>query len=94
MQGAMASQSEGSGMKANDLAYHEALPFDEFDDDLMHDVCGSRLAKPIQALLITLSQIDMTKASFGEPDSKLALKKIIPELTALRKACVEEWRDQ
>lgn len=71
---------------------HETQPFDPWDDDLMHDVCGKRLAKPVQDLLIALSQFDMTKDSFGV-NAEQAVRFIYPKLVALREACKEEWRD-
>jgi hypothetical protein len=72
----------------------ESIPFDAFDDDLMHDVLGNdRLAKPVQALLILLWEIEATKGSFGTDDGALA-RAVLPKLIALREACRDEWRDQ
>lgn len=73
---------------------HEPQPFDETDDDLMHDLLGNeRLAAPVQALLITLSQIDLFENSFGLDKAK-AFDAILPDLIKLRAACKEEWEDQ
>lgn len=71
---------------------HVPQPFDEYDDGLMRDVCGERLAEPVQALLVTLSQIKTTLGSFGV-DKSLAFDMLLPDLEKLRKACVEEWGD-
>lgn len=69
--------------------------FDEWDDNMMHDICGERLAKPIQTLLITLSQIKIIEGSFGPESANKdkILAAILDELKDLRKACIEEWRD-
>jgi hypothetical protein len=70
--------------------------FDEHDDGIMHDVLGNdRLAKPVQALLLTLRDLKAINGSFGQscinPDT---LYKIITErLEALRKACEAEWQE-
>lgn len=71
---------------------HTPQPFDENDDDLMHDVCGERLAKPVQGLLLTLAQIEKTMGSFGL-DDRIAMKALLPDLRALRDACKETWED-
>lgn len=71
---------------------HESIPFDAFDDDLMHDVLGNdRLAKPVQALLILLWEIE--SGSFRDNDGALA-RSVLPKLIALKEACKDEWRDQ
>lgn len=83
-----------------DLARHDRSlrdttqqTFDAHDDDLMHDIVGNdRLAKPVQDLLIALSQIDLTKDSFGL-NAELAVKFLVPKIEALRHACIEEGRD-
>ncbi len=75
------------------LAAISPQEFDEWDDDLMSDICGARLSKPVQSLLITLSQINMTRDSFGV-NAELSLKALYPLLVKLRQACIEEWRDQ
>lgn len=70
----------------------EALKFDEYDSDLMHDILGNeRLAKPVQDLLISLGQIEIANASFGA-DPKLAFARLIPQLRELRDACIAEMR--
>jgi hypothetical protein len=72
---------------------HEPDPFDIYDDDLMHDVMGNeRLSKPVQALLITLEQIETTNGSFGVND-KLAMEALLPILKKLRMAVFEQWKD-
>ncbi len=70
----------------------EPQAFDPWDDGIMHDVCG-RLAKPVQALLITRSQLKRILGSFGEQtvDKAKMLDQIMPELDALYEACKEEW---
>lgn len=71
----------------------EVKPFDEFDDGIIHDVCeGPILAKPVQALLITLSQMKKTEDSFGL-NAELAMKQLYPLLVDLRKACKQIWED-
>lgn len=68
--------------------------FDEHDDALMHDIMGNeRLAKPVQQLLISLNQIEMIQASFGDPDKARVFEQLIPELKALRQAVIAEWTD-
>lgn len=73
----------------------DAPTFDEHDDDLMRDICGKRLAKPVQELLLSLRDIKAVNRSFGEAclDRGKLLDILLPELEALREACVEEWRD-
>lgn len=75
----------------------EPKEFDEYDDALMHDVMGNeRLAKPVQALLITYRQIKLSHASFGEEftNNKLALESLMPLLQALRAAVREQWQEE
>lgn len=68
---------------------HHAV-FDEWDSAMLHDLLGSDLlAKPVQDLLIALSQIDITKDSFGL-DAERTVQFLIPKLKALRAACVEK----
>lgn len=70
------------------------LPFDETDDDLMESVCeGPTLARPVQALLITLSQIHLYENSFGLDKAK-AYDAILPDLVKLLEACKKIWRDE
>lgn len=73
---------------------HEPQPFDEWDDDLMSDVCGERLYKPIQGLLVTLGQINMTHGSFGKDamNATVAMDALVPLLKELRKAVIEQWK--
>lgn len=73
---------------------HHAV-FDEWDDAMLHDLLGSDLiAKPVQDLLIALSQIDITKDSFGL-DAERTVQFILPKIKAFRDALVEKWsRDQ
>ena len=74
--------------------FDESIPFDEFDDGIMHDVLGNdRLAKPVQALLLKLRQINITEASFGA-DAVRVLMALLPDLRRLREACEDEWRDK
>ena len=62
--------------------------FDEFDDDLMHDLLGNeRMAKPVQDLLIALRQHEKYRGG-------LTADEIVPMLQALRKACAEQWNAQ
>jgi hypothetical protein len=69
----------------------DSIPFDPFDDDLMHDLCG-QLAKPIQDLLILERQIRATEDSFGVNAENLA-QAVIPLLKTLRAKCAEKWRN-
>lgn len=80
---------------APSLVQHaERLRFDEWDDAIMHDVVATkRLIKPIQELLITLSQIETTEGSFGA-DRQKVFEEVVGELKALRQACAEEWSEQ
>lgn len=65
--------------------------FDHTDSALMHDVIGNdNLAKPIQALLCSLAQIEAANGSFGA-DEKKALGRLLPQLEQLREACIREW---
>lgn len=83
-----------------DLALHEAAlrraeqaVFDEYDEDLIEDVVGKKLAKPVHELLVSLHQIEMIQGSFGEPDKAKAFDRLLPELKSLREAVKDEWRD-
>lgn len=73
-------------------------PFDEYDPDLMHDICeGPTLGKPVQALLLTLREIKTTAGSFGMTSEKSKAKAyddLLPELEALRVACKAIWEDK
>lgn len=67
--------------------------FDEYDDDMVKAILGNeRLAKPLQDLLTTLHQIEITQGSFGT-DHRKVCEAVLPELKALRTACREAWRD-
>lgn len=70
------------------------VEFDEYDDEAVEAVCGpnSRLAKPIQKLLIELHQIEMTRRSFGVDHAK-AFEAVLPLLELLREACVDQYKD-
>lgn len=75
----------------------EPKEFDEYDDALMHDVMGNeRLAKPVQALLITYRQIKLSHASFGEEftNAKAAMESLMPLLKSLRAAVREQWQEE
>lgn len=83
-----------------DLASHEAdlrdtvyEHFDEYQDDHVAAVVPYELVKPVQELLITLNQIEMIQASFGDPDKARVFDQLIPELKALRSACLSRWKD-
>lgn len=70
-----------------------AQRFDEYDDDLMRQIVGNdRLAKPVQELLTTLHQIEITSRSFGVDHAKIG-EAIIPGLRALREACIDTFKD-
>lgn len=74
----------------------ESIPFNEYDEGIMHDVVGNkRLAKPIQELLEILCAITAVNGSFGDDtiNKAKAFDQILPQLKALREACVDEWRD-
>lgn len=73
---------------------HEPAPLDIYDDALMSDVCGERLSKPVQGLLITLDQINMTHGSFGKEamNNQTAMDALLPLLKELRKAVKEQWQ--
>lgn len=77
---------------------YEAQEFDEYDDALMESVCeGSSLGKPVQALLLTLREIQTTASSFGmnsEKSKAKAYDDLLPELEALRAACKAIWEDK
>lgn len=68
------------------------VEFDEYDDNMVKQVASGRLAKPVQALLITLHHIEQTQRSFGV-DHRKAFDSLLPDLQALREACRDEWRD-
>lgn len=72
---------------------HAPTPFDVHDDDLMHDLLGERLAKPVQELCILAEQIKVTQDSYGVNAERLA-QSVIPKLAALLKAVREEFNDQ
>lgn len=93
-----AKAPEGNGLVSHPTLglCHEPQEFDEYDDALMHDVMGNeRLAKPVQALLITYRQIKLSHASFGEEftNARAAMDALMPLLKALRTAVREEWQE-
>lgn len=72
-----------------------SIPFDEWDDGIMHQILGSeRLAKPVQSLFQTLRQIDMIKRVGFDLDAQKALDTILVDLRRLYEACEDEYRDQ
>lgn len=84
-------------MNARLQPVNEDQVFDEWDDDLMHDVMGNeRLAKPVQALLITYRQIKLSLDSFGPEATnyKAAVEALMPLLKSFREAVKEEWEEQ
>jgi hypothetical protein len=68
----------------------DARTFDPWDSALMQDLFG-RLAEPMALFLIAFEQIEKTEQSFG-PDKSRAFDFIRPRLTALKDACLEEFR--
>ena len=71
----------------------DATRFDEYQDDHVLAILGNeRLAKPIQELLTTLHQFEITRASFGADKTKVC-DALIPDLLALRDACRDAWGD-
>lgn len=72
---------------------HAHQPFDEYDDDLMHDLIGNkRLADPIQALLMFRLELKQVQGSFGVDHSK-AFESTMKKLDDLYEACKAEWKD-
>jgi hypothetical protein len=71
---------------------HPEKSFDEYDDDLMADLCG-KLGPSIQALLLAERQIHITEESFGL-DSQKAVEMLKPLLANLRLAVRREFDDQ
>lgn len=72
----------------------EVQGFDEWDDDLLHDLMGNdRMGKATQQLLLTYSEILRTEKSFGA-DPKKALPALMDAVRKFREACVDQWRDQ
>lgn len=70
----------------------EQETFDEWNSNLMHDICGKRLSGPVQDLLIAYSQFQATRDSFGV-DAEKFVQFIAPMLKSLREACIDEWKD-
>jgi hypothetical protein len=64
--------------------------FDPWDDALMDELFGARLAGPLSALLIALEQIEKTEQSFG-PDKAKAFDFIRPYIAALKDGCQKEF---
>lgn len=74
----------------------EPTTFDPHDDALMHDaIGGGRLVAPVQALLVSLDEIEKVHGSFGADCLNKArlLDALLPELRALREAVLDEARD-
>lgn len=72
--------------------FADPLKFDEWDANLFHDLCGKRQGPVIQDLLILLSQVDMTEASFGVNGDKF-MKMAVPMLKKLREACLDDFKE-
>lgn len=70
----------------------DPIPFNEYDDGIMHDILGKRFGPVVQEILEKLHAYEMTRDSFGA-DSNKAMEYIYPSLVALREACKDEWRD-
>lgn len=95
--GADGVQVSDRQMQPDQPTFDESIPFDETDDRTMHDVMGNdRLAKPAQALLLTLRDINAIKGSFGSAcvDKAKFYDAILPSLEKLRDACEAEWQDR
>ena len=75
-----------------DLANAEQSTFDPWDDALMHDLFGKRLAEPMADLLQAIDQFDMTKDSFGA-DAERAIAFLVPKIRKLREAAIDKMRD-
>ena len=77
-----------------ELEEREPPAFDEYDDAMVKAVCGrnSRLAKPVQSLLVKLHQIEQTRKTFGVDHAK-AFESVLPDLELLLEACRDEWSD-
>jgi hypothetical protein len=71
----------------------EQIRFDEYDDALFQDICGERLAKPVQELLLSLHHIEMVQESFGEPDKAKAFDRLLVELKWLREGMKDAVSD-
>ena len=73
-----------------------APSFDEWDDDLMQDLFGKRIAGPAADLLQAYAQIAKVADSFGfvsaEAKAK-ALDFILPKILAFREGAKDQWRD-
>ena len=72
--------------------YADPTTFDEWNNELFHDLCGKRQGPVIQDLLILLSQLDATKDSFGVSPTRF-LEMAVPMLKKLREACKEDFKD-
>ena len=66
--------------------------FDPWDDALMHDLFGKRLAGPMADLLQAIDQFDKTKDSFGA-DAERAIAFLVPKIRKLREAAIDKMRD-
>ncbi len=63
--------------------------FDPWDEDLMIDICGAKLAGPMATLLLALEQVEKTQESFGV-DADKTVSFLVPKIAALRDACIAE----
>ena len=72
--------------------FHEEQKFDEWDNELFQDLCGKRQGPVIQDLLILLSQVDATEASFGVNGDRF-MKMAVPMLQKLREACLDDFKE-
>jgi hypothetical protein len=72
---------------------HGPVDFDEYDGQMVMEVCrGTRLARPVQRLLITLHQIEQVRRCFPVDHAK-AFEEVLPLLEMLREACQDQYKD-
>jgi hypothetical protein len=64
--------------------------FDPWDESLMNEMFGPRLAVPLASLLIAVEQIENTERSFGSDHDKV-FDFLRPHLAALKDACLAEF---
>lgn len=69
-----------------------SIEFDPFDDDLMHDLFGKRMAGPIGDLLQLYRAVMLTKGSFGMDDKRFA-DLVVPMLKSLHEEAKEVFRE-
>ena len=75
--------------------HHQDVPqdvFDEWNNELFHDLCGKRQGPVVQDLLILLSQVDTTEASFGVNADRF-MRMAVPMMQKLREACKDDFKD-